>query len=112
MARLAEALGGNTTAEIAAGAQMRFLGYPVEITETLPTVSTALDGAVMCLFGNLGQAAALGDRRGMTMKRSTEVKFLEDQIALKGSERFDINVHSVGTASVVGPITALLGNTS
>jgi hypothetical protein len=33
--------------------------------------------------------------------------FDTDQIGLMGTERFDINVHDVGTTSVIGPMTAL-----
>ena len=51
----------------------------------------------------------MGDRRGMTISRSTEYKFAEDQIAIKGTERFDINVHNTGDNTTPGSIVALMG---
>ena len=54
-------------------------------------------------------SASMGDRRGMTISRSTEYKFAEDQIAIKGTERFDINVHNTGDTSTAGSVVALMG---
>lgn len=87
----------------------QYLGFPVEIIPNFPTATTDLSDQAMLAFGDVGMAMAMGDRRGMTVARSTEYKFAEDQIAIKGTERFDINVHDIGNATVPGPVVALMG---
>jgi len=63
----------------------------------------------MILFGDLNMSVTMGDRRGMTISRSTEYKFAEDQIAIKGTERFDITCHNTGDTTTAGSIVALMG---
>jgi HK97 family phage major capsid protein len=87
---------GGVTKDQASGRTMReYNGYPVEITPAMlapATPTTDASDVAMILFGDLNMSASMGDRRGMTISRSTEYKFAEDQIAIKGTERFDINV--------------------
>jgi HK97 family phage major capsid protein len=87
----------------------QYLGFPVEITPSLPTTSGDLSDQAMLLFGDIALAASFGNRRGMAVARSTEYKFAEDQIAIKATERFDINIHDIGTTAVAGPVVALMG---
>jgi HK97 family phage major capsid protein len=47
-------------------------------------------------------AVTFGDRRGMTIARSTDYKFAEDLIAIKGTERFDIVAHDTGDTTNAG----------
>jgi HK97 family phage major capsid protein len=103
------AAGGVTKDEQTGITRRQYLCYPVEITPSMPVAQTDISDTAMILFGDLGMAAAFGDRRGMTVARSTEYKFAEDQIAIKGTERFDINIHSLGDTSTAGPIVALMG---
>lgn len=107
--RLIGAAGGVTKDEQTGVTRRSYLGYPVEITPAMPVAQTDISDTAMILFGDLGMAAAFGDRRGLTVARSTEYKFAEDQIAIKGTERFDINVHSLGDTSAAGPMVALMG---
>jgi HK97 family phage major capsid protein len=107
--RLAIGAGGNTIQTVAGAVQRSYLGYPIEIVQVLPTSTGDLSDVVMALFGNLAQAATLGERRGIAVRRSDEIKFIEDQVALKATERVDINVHDVGDATTAGPIVALIG---
>jgi len=101
---------GGTTKDQASGRTLRqYLGYPVEITPSMPTATTDLSDKAMILFGDIGMAATFGDRRGMTVARSTEYKFAEDQIAIKATERFDINIHDIGDTTNAGPVVALMG---
>jgi len=86
-----------------------FLGFPVRLVQVLPQVGTSLTGKVMILFGDLSMAAALGDRRQVTLALSAERFMDTDQIALVGTERFDINVHDLGDNTNVGPMAALVG---
>lgn len=107
--RLVLGSGGLTKDDITGEIVYRYLGFPVEIIPNMPAVATDLSDLAMILFGDISMAVAFGDRRGMTIARSTEYKFAEDQIAIKGTERFDINVHDIGNATVAGPLVALMG---
>jgi HK97 family phage major capsid protein len=107
--RLAATAGGNSITTLGGAVQRSYLGYPIEVCQKLPTSTGSLTGA-MLLFGNLQMAATLGERRGIQVKRSDEIKFVEDQIAIKATERVDINVHDTGDATNAGPIVALLAN--
>lgn len=111
--RLAVTAGGNTMQNINGMWTPTYLGKPIEITETMfgDDGATAGNDQAMLLYGDIRMASTMGERRFITMKTSTEVKFLEDQIVIKGDERIDINVHDVGTTTVKGPIAVLYGNT-
>lgn len=104
---------GGVTKDQASGRTLReYNGYPVEITPAMLAPAAATTDAsdvAMILFGDLNMSATMGDRRGMTISRSTEYKFAEDQIAIKGTERFDINVHNTGDTTTPGSIVALMG---
>jgi HK97 family phage major capsid protein len=106
------AVGGVTAMEIAAGMPPRLLGYPVEIAQVLPSVSAV--SQVVGLFGCLDMAASMGDRRATTIAMSEHSRFATDEIEIRGTERFDINVHDVGNADatagnrVPGPIVGLI----
>ena len=105
--RLALGVGGVTHAEVEGALRPQFFGYPVEITEVMP--ATAANDQLAILFGNLGQAAIFGDRKGVTvaMSDSDSTDFAEDQMAIRITERFDVAVHDVGTTSVGGAVVAL-----
>ena len=45
MAKLQTAAGGNTVANIAAGGQQMFLGYPVELSQVMPVTSAVARSA-------------------------------------------------------------------
>jgi len=106
---LALAAGGNTVREIAAGAQPMFAGYPVVMSAAMPSAPT--NGTVALLFGDLTLSSTLGDRRGITIKVSSD-RYLEyDQIAIQATERFCIVNHDIGDTSDAGPVVALVGNT-
>ena len=44
----------------------------------------------------------------MTLSYSTDYKFAEDQIAIKGTERIDVVVHDIGDTSNAGPVVGLI----
>lgn len=112
--RLVQAAGGNTINDISAGSQYRYMGYPVIISQSLPigTGATDYDALPMFLFGDLMPAATLGSRRGTTVAVSNDRYFDTDQIGIRGTERFDINVHELGDNTTAGPIVALIGSSS
>lgn len=111
MAKLIHSAGGATQTERENGVSERFLGYPVELSEVMPT--TQANSQVCCLFGNLAQASSMGDRRQTTLSFSDSATvgsqnvFERDEIAVKGTERMDINVHDVGNSTTAGPIVGL-----
>lgn len=113
MQRLEAAAGGNTITELKNGMRIpQYLGYPVVRTSVMAT-GTAVS-QVLVLLGDLSLAATLGDRRSVTIAVSTDAlnAFEEDQLVLKATSRIDIVVHDVGTATVAGPVVALVGKAS
>jgi len=105
MERLMLAAGGITDAMIAAGAQKRFLGYPVEISQKMPTAEA--NSQVCALLGDFTLGASFGDRRQTTIAMSEHSSFSADVTDIRGTERFDIVVHDVGNSSTAGPIVGL-----
>ena len=123
MQRLALAAGGNAQVDVVNGVTVpSFLGYPVRVAQVLPSASAI--SQVPVLFGNLRMASKFGDRRGTTISVSDsavvngESTFERDQLAVRGTERFDIVVHDVGNQSATaasrqaGPIVGLITATS
>ena len=113
MKKLELASGGVTAAEVASGStDGQFLGYPVTISQVMP--ATEADSQVCALFGNFSLAGSFGDRTGIGVDFSEhatiggENVFERNQIAVRGIERFDINVHDVGTATAAGPVVGLI----
>lgn len=104
--RLAAAGGGNTIQSLSRDLANQWLGRPVVISQKLPAQGT-VTGTIVAYYGDMSKAVAFGDRRSVVIKRSDERYFDTDQIGIMGTERFDINVHDVGTASVAGPLVAL-----
>ena len=105
MGRLQMAAGGNTVSDLGSGPVMQFMGYPVRFIQTLP--SAAATNVKIAYFGDLAMAATMGTRRGVTLRADESIYFAQDALALRVTERFDINVHERGTASVAGPIICL-----
>ena len=109
--RLAHAAGGATVQTFGERLQQVFMGYPVRISQLLPTSTGNLDNIAMCLFGDLSRAVVLGDRRSITLQVLTELYAATGEIGIIASERVDIVAHGAGTTSTAGPIVALIGVT-
>jgi HK97 family phage major capsid protein len=108
-ARLGATAAGMTMTSTGPRPLMQYLSWPIEPVPSLPG-SGDQSGKPMIFFGDLSMAATLGDRRGVTIK-TTESRYLEyDQIGIRGTERFDINVHDLGNTTTAGPLVALVGN--
>ena len=97
--------GGNTTLTLADPLTPRLLGFPVVISQQLPIVTPG-SGLPMFYFGDLAKSSAMGERRGVTIRRSDHRYFENDQIGLLGTERFDINNHDLGSTTAAGPLVA------
>ena len=109
MVRLALALGGVNAAEVQSGRMVRdrqFLSYPVDVTQTMPKVEA--NSQICAILGNLKLGAYLGDRRKLTIDRSTDAYFTTDQIGFRGTERVAPTIHGVGDTTDAGPICALI----
>ncbi len=111
--KLMLAAGGVTAAEIAAGRNTPvFMGYPVELVQVMPKAEA--NSQVCALFGDPSLGVQFGSRRGTTIAMSEHLNFAEDELAIRGTERFDIVVHDVGNASgtaadrVPGPVVGLI----
>lgn len=114
MKKLELAAGGATAMEIATGnrrARPLFLGYPVEFSQVMP--SAAANSRLMALLGDFTLGAKFGDRQQNSIMFSehayvnSESVFERNQIAVRGTERFDIVVHGVGNTTTAGPIVGL-----
>lgn len=106
MQRLLNALGGNTNMDVAAGAPMMFLGYPVVTSQVLYNGAGAVS-TIIGYFGDLRMTSYIGRRRGMTIASDSSIYFHKDQIAIRATQRYDINVYDRGTASDSGGLIAL-----
>jgi len=108
MMRLADAAGGNTAMEIEGRRRQMFLGFPVNWVQPMNKVLTAQTSTSgLCYFGDLSMSSMFGQRLGVQIKTSEE-RYLEyDQIGIRGTERFAINVHDVGDTSNAGAMIML-----
>lgn len=112
--------GGNTRDNLASSDRPMFLGYPIIVSELLPdSATTNYNGAAILGFGDLSLAATMGSRRGIRIALSTDRYFELDQIGVKATERFDINVHDLGSSAEIvnqslaakSPFVVLTGTT-
>ena len=107
--RLALASGGELSMGMVDGIMTPYFdGFPVILSQKLPQVATTLTGKAMMAFGDMYGAAVLGQRRGLTIKRSEERYFDTDQIAVLATERFDAVIHDIGDATNTGSIAVLV----
>lgn len=109
MIKTALALGGVNATEIMTGRGVRekqFLSYPVEYAHVMPKAEA--NSQICALLANLRMGAYLGDRRKLTIDKSTDAYFSTDQMGIRGTERVAPSVHGVGDTTDAGPICALI----
>jgi HK97 family phage major capsid protein len=85
-----------------------YLGFPVILTQKLPLISSTLTGKTMLAFGDMYAGGALGQRRGLTLARSSHRYLDQDQIAVLGTERFHSVIHDIGDNTNFGSLAALV----
>lgn len=107
IARLKYAAGGNTVENLAAGAVDSWLGYPVTLVHVMNSTLGADSNKVKVLFGNMALSSIYARRRDFSVRLYDQVYATTDQLLLQGTMRFDVNHHSLGDASEVGPVVAL-----
>lgn len=108
MQRLLNAAGGNDLSLLAMGPTKMFMGFPVITTQVLPSALTGTTGTLACFFGDLRQGTYMGSRRGVTVATDPSLYFNQDALAVRATERYDINVHDRGDASNAGGIVRLM----
>ena len=106
--RLAMAAGGVTAAEMSNGLTApKFFGYPVEFAQVIPVTESG--GATFAYIGDLAQGCIFGDRRQQTVAFSDSAlnAFEQDELAVRGTQRFDIVCANVGSASAYGALVKM-----
>jgi HK97 family phage major capsid protein len=93
------ALGGNAILDIqnAYTQAPTLFGYPIEWVQNMPKSPAAT--TPVAILGDLTKGVAFGDRRAMTVEVSDQVKFVEDALTYKATERFAFNAHDVGNVN-------------
>lgn len=83
------------------GMQTTILGRPVIINEHIAN----LDGnGTAIYFGDLKRALIVGERKALSLQKSTEYGFINDEIAIKANMRLDIK-KALGEAMVIGTVS-------
>lgn len=72
------------------GFEYKINGYPVREVHAMPGLAQSAVSTQFVAFGSLRLWGMLGERRRFAVRRSTEVFFLEDQVALLAVPRQDI----------------------
>jgi len=98
------ALGGNAIMDIqnAYGAEPTLFGIPISFVQNMPSAPAA--SRDIAVLGDLSKGTAFGDRRGVSVEVSDQVKFIEDALTFKATERYAYNVFDVGN------VTATVGD--
>lgn len=109
---LLAAAGGNTIRDLEQGRNAwKLLGYPIVPVASMPKTDT--NSQIFAMLGDVSLAADFGDRAQMTISMSEHASvggqsvFERNQVAIRATERFDINVHDVGDGTSAGPIIGL-----
>lgn len=87
---LVNAAGGNTIQILEGGQQQSLLGYPVVLTNILP--SAPASGELVAVFGDLRLGCYFGDRRALNFKVLSELFAASDQVAIQCTQRIDLQV--------------------
>lgn len=106
---LAAAAGGTTMMMLGDRPQAAHLGYPIKVSQKMPTSTGDLSDVCMVLFGDFARASTVGDRRGFNVQVLNELYAASDQIGVKVTERLDIVTHDLGDTSTAGPVVGLIG---
>jgi len=98
------ALGGNAILDIqnAYTTAPTLFGYPIEWVQNMPKAPAAT--IPVAILGDLSKGVAFGDRRAMTVEVSDQVKFVEDALTYKATERFAFNAHDVGNVNATASL--------
>lgn len=107
--RLGATAGGSIMTISGPRPMLSYLGFPIVLNPKLPGAGDQ-SGKMMIGFGDLKQAVSLGDRRGVRVEASHGRYLENDQIGIRGTERFDLVSHGIGDTTTAGPLVGLIGN--
>jgi HK97 family phage major capsid protein len=100
------ALSGNSIMDIqnAYGPEPTLFGIPISFVQNMPSATGV--SKTMAVLGDLSKGVAFGDRRGVSVEVSDQVKFIEDALTFKATERYAFNCFDVGnvTATVADQV--------
>jgi len=98
------ALSGNSIMDIqnAYGPEPTLFGIPISFVQNMPSAPAA--SRTIAVLGDLSKGVAFGDRRGVSVEVSDQVKFIEDALTFKATERYAFNCFDVGN------VDATVGN--
>lgn len=99
--------GGNTSANLAAPAELRLLGSPVVFVHTMSSAVNADPNVIKFLYGDLTLSSIYATRRGLTMKTSEDRLIEQDATLMVATTRWDAVTHDCGDNTKAGPIVAL-----
>ena len=83
------------------GMQTTILGRPVIINEHIANLD---ESGTAIYFGDLKRALIVGERKALSLQKSTEYGFINDEIAIKANMRLDIK-KALGEAMVIGTVS-------
>jgi len=106
---LAAASGGTTMTERGGLRVSAYAGWPIQVSQKMPTSTGDLSNVAMILVGDFSRASTVGDRRGFRVQILTERYADQDSIGVKVTERIDIVNHDLGDNTTAGPVAALVG---
>jgi HK97 family phage major capsid protein len=81
-----------------------FMGYDVVFAQVMPTVAAASATHFPCYFGDFEGGSMIGDRQMLSIATSEHALFSTDSIAVRGTSRFNVNIHGDGRGTTYGPI--------
>lgn len=114
--RLKAVAGGNRLDILGQRPDDQYLGYTILTSEAMPKATGAQSATTIFLFGRFDLASSVGNRRGIEMQTLVERYAELGQIGVIATERFDINIHDLGTTSSSdvnggkGPVAAGYGS--
>mgnify|MGYP000346647294 CR=1 FL=1 len=93
------ALGGNAIMDIqnAYGTEPTLFGIPISFVQNMPSATGA--NVDLAVLGDLSKGVAFGDRRGVSVEVSDQVKFVEDALTFKATERYAFNAFDIGNVN-------------
>ena len=93
------ALGGNAIMDIqnAYGTEPTLFGIPISFVQNMPSATGA--SVDLAVLGDLSKGVAFGDRRGVSVEVSDQVKFIEDALTFKATERYAFNAFDIGNVN-------------
>ncbi|MGL6173339.1 MAG: phage major capsid protein, partial [Cellulosilyticaceae bacterium] len=84
------------------GSTSTILGRPVIINEYVAELN---ESGTAIFFGDLKRSLIVGERKALSLQKSTEYGFIRDEIAIKANMRLDIK-KALGETMVLGTASA------